>query len=42
MVSKTTTVEIDEQGRCTIPVEVRKALGFNGDKEIVEITVHYD
>jgi len=42
MATKTATVEVDEQGRCTIPVEVREALGFNGEKEYVEITVDYD
>jgi len=40
MVSKTTTVEIDEQGRCTIPIEVRKALDFDNEGVITEITVH--
>jgi len=42
MPSKTATVEVDEQGRCTIPVEVRKALGFNGRKEYVEVKVYVD
>jgi len=40
MVSKTTTVRIDEQGRCTIPVEVRKALDIDGEESYVEVTVH--
>jgi len=40
--SATTTVEVDEQGRCTIPVEVREALGFNGRKEYVEVEVFLD
>jgi bifunctional DNA-binding transcriptional regulator/antitoxin component of YhaV-PrlF toxin-antitoxin module len=42
MSSKTATVEIDEQGRCTIPVEVRKALGFKDESVITEIEVRYD
>jgi len=40
MVSKTATVEIDEYGRCTIPVEIRKALDFDGEKVITEIEVY--
>lgn len=39
MVCRTTTVEIDEQGRCTIPVEVRKALDFNGEQVFAEVTI---
>ena len=42
MASKAATVEVDEKGRCTIPVEVRKALGFNGESQIVEIVVKDD
>ena len=42
MPEKTTTVKVDENGRCTIPVEVREALGFNGEKAYPEITVKYD
>jgi len=42
MPSKTTTVKIDEDGRCTIPVEVRESLGFNGEVVYPEITVHYN
>jgi bifunctional DNA-binding transcriptional regulator/antitoxin component of YhaV-PrlF toxin-antitoxin module len=39
MVSKTATVEIDEQGRCVIPVEVRRALDFDGERVFAEVTV---
>jgi len=42
MQSKTAVVEIDERGRCTIPVEVRKALGFDGEVVLTEVEVYYD
>jgi bifunctional DNA-binding transcriptional regulator/antitoxin component of YhaV-PrlF toxin-antitoxin module len=42
MVERTTTVQVNEDGRCTIPVEVREALGFNGEETYVEITVEYN
>ena len=42
MATRTATVKVTEQGRATIPVEVREALGFNGEEAIVEITVEYD
>lgn len=40
MDSKTTTVRIDEKGRCTIPVEVRESLGFDGSDVITEVEVY--
>jgi len=42
MQSKTAVVKISERGRCTIPEEVRKSLGFDGDEVYTEVTVHYD
>lgn len=42
MAERTTTVQVNEDGRCTIPVEIREALGFNGSETLVEITVKYD
>ena len=42
MASKTATVKLDEQGRCTVPVSVRRALGIDGEETYVEITVTTD
>lgn len=42
MARKTATVEVNEQGRCTIPVEVRKALGFNGEEALVDLEIEYE
>jgi bifunctional DNA-binding transcriptional regulator/antitoxin component of YhaV-PrlF toxin-antitoxin module len=42
MAQKTATVELNENGRCTIPAEVRRALDIDGEKAIVEVTVTTD
>lgn len=42
MASKTATVRVTEQGRVTIPKEVRESLGFDGKEVIAEIEVYYD
>lgn len=34
-----TTVEIDEQGRLTVPKPVREALGINGTEALVELEI---
>ena len=36
------TVEVDEQGRLYLPKAVRKKLGFEGERAIVDIEVAYD
>jgi len=42
MPSKTATVKIDGQGRCTIPIEVREALAIDGQETYAEVEVHVD
>lgn len=42
MATKHATVRVNEQGRCTIPVEVRESLGFDGEEAMVELAVAYD
>ena len=42
MVERTTTVNVDEQGRLYIPKPVRQALGIEGKEANVEITVKTD
>jgi bifunctional DNA-binding transcriptional regulator/antitoxin component of YhaV-PrlF toxin-antitoxin module len=42
MATKTATVKLDENGRCTVPVDVRRALGINGEETYVEIEVTAD
>jgi len=37
---KTTTVKMQENGQCTIPVNVRRALDIDGEEQYIEITVH--
>lgn len=37
--SITTTVQTNERGDVRIPAEVRKALGFNGQKAILEVDI---
>lgn len=39
MEERTTTVDVDEQGRCYIPKPVRESLGFDGRSATVELTV---
>lgn len=41
MASKTATVQVDQNGRCTIPVEVRRALEIEPE-DYVEIEVIVD
>lgn len=38
---RTTTVDVNDRGRTTIPQPVRKELGFDGEEATVEITVRY-
>ena len=35
----TTTVQTNDRGDVRIPAEVRRALGFNGQEAILEITI---
>lgn len=42
MTEATTTVNVDEQGRCYIPKPVRERLGFDGEDVTVEMIVKYD
>lgn len=42
MKERTTTLELDERGRVTIPQPTRKALGIDGREAIVEATIRYD
>ena len=42
MATKSATVKVNEQGRCTIPVEVREALGFEGEETYVDLEVAYN
>lgn len=37
--SITTTVETNKRGDVRIPAEVRKALGFDGEKAILEVDI---
>ena len=39
MAERTTTVQVDEQGRCYIPKPVRASLDFEGDAATVELDV---
>lgn len=39
MAERTTTVQVDEQGRCYIPQPVRASLDFEGDAATVELDV---
>lgn len=42
MPTATATVQMDEQGRITIPKPVREKLGVNGVETYVEIEVQVD
>lgn len=42
MEERTTTVNMDEQGRLYVPKPVRQALGINGEERTVEITVRVE
>lgn len=42
MKETTTTVEMDERGRLTLPKPTRKALGVEGSSAVVEVTVRVE
>lgn len=42
MTEVTTTVKMDEQGRCYIPKVAREKLGIAEGEATVELTVRYD
>lgn len=42
MDERTTTVEVDERGRLTIPKPIRKALGIDGEQTTAEITIRVE
>lgn len=42
MAEATSTVKIDEQGRCYIPKAAREKLGIDGEEVTAEVTVKYD
>lgn len=42
MATATTTVEMDERGRVTIPQPTRQKLGIDGQERTVEVEVRVD
>ncbi len=42
MAKATTTVKIDEQGRCYLPKVVREKLGIDGEEAIVGLEIEYE
>lgn len=42
MGKRTTTVEVDERGRLTIPKPIRNALDIDGERTTAEITIRVE